>query len=362
MRKLSVILLFLFTCSAFSQNNVSVYTKDGSLFSLYLNDSLINKVPQASVLAERVKKDTLKAKVILENKQSTEEIIYLLDKSTHTSGKEFDYIVEMKNGKLKMSYNATEEIPKIHKPLVPAKPVVDTSSKYRNNMLGHYCELKEGNALYFNNRPKDWICKVPMPNEYLNYMNILMVKTQIEDDKYTIAENTTRNNCVSVSQMNKILTYISYELEKLKLIKESYANIIDKKNSKRLDSTFKLESSKNELAAFLKTADENNYKTLNKCISPSKDTDIKQLYDKLGAHGNDTERFQILKRMYMEYCYSVVQIKMLLGLFVHDKEKMDVCRLLYFYCTDAKNYEKLSDVFSYNSTIADLKDFLNKQQ
>jgi hypothetical protein len=362
MRTLSAILLFFLIHSAFTQNNVSVYTKDGSLFTLYLNDSLINKAPQASVLAERIKNDTLKAKVILENKQSVEETIYLLDKSSHTSGREFDYIIEVKNGKLKMIYNGTEEIPKIPRPLVPPKPVVDTNSKYRNNVLGHYCELKEGNALYFNNRPKDWICKTAMPNEYLNYMNILMVKAHTEDDKYMVAENTTRNNCVSVSQMNKILTCISYELEKLKLIKESYANIIDKKNSKRLDSTFRLESSKNELASFLKTADENNYKTINKCGSPSKDEDIKQVYDKVAAHGNDTERFHILKKMHAEYCYSVAQIKMLLGVFVHDKEKLDVCKLLYFYCTDAENYEKLSDVFSYNSTIADLKDFLSKQQ
>jgi hypothetical protein len=362
MRTLSLILLiFFFIHFTFSQNNISVYTKDGSLFSLYLNDSLINKIPQASVLAEGIKKDTLKAKTILESKQSAEETVYLLDKGAHTLGKEFDYIVEVKSGKLKLIYNGTEEIPKVPKPLVPPKPVVDTSGKYRNNVLGHYCELKENNPVYFNNRPKDRICKTSMPGEYLNYMNILMTKAQTEDDKYLIAENTTRNNCVSVSQMNKILTYISYELEKLKLIKESYGNIIDKANSKRLDSTFRLESSKNELASFLKTADQNSYKTTSKCTSPSKDPDIKQLYDKMEAYRNDPEKFMVLKKMYSDYCYSVAQIKMLLGLFVHDKERLDACKLLYYYCTDTENYMKLSDVFSYNTTIADLQDFLNKQ-
>jgi hypothetical protein len=362
MRTLFFLLLFFFLQSAFSQNNLSVYTKDGSLFSLYLNDSLINKIPQASILAEGIKKDTLKAKVILDNKQSAEETVYLLEKTTHTSGREFNYIVEMKGGKLKIIFNGMEEITKIPKPLVPPKPVVDTTSKYRNNLLGHYCELKEGNPVYFNNRPKDRVCKTAMPNEYLNYMNILMAKAQVEDDKYVIAENTTRNNCVSVGQLNKILTQISFELEKLKLIKESYVNIVDKKNSSRLDSTFKLTSSKNELAAFLKTADENGYKTSRQCTKASADADMKPVYEKLGAYNNDTERFQALKKMYAEYCYSVVQVKTLLTLFIHDKEKLDAAKMLYFQCVDTENYMKLSDLFSYGSTVSDLQDFLNKQQ
>jgi hypothetical protein len=189
-----------------------------------------------------------------------------------------------------------------------------------------------------------------------------MSKAQIEEDKFTIAENTTRNNCVNVAQLNKMLIHITYEIEKIKLIKLSYYSLTDKSNVKNLDSTFKLESSKRELASFLKNADDYKIKTGINCIVPATEGELNQLYSDLSVYNNDTERLQYLKKKYVDYCYSANQVKLILGVFLHDREKLEAAKLLYVYSTEKDNFLIISDVFSYNTTAAELKEFVAKQK
>jgi len=361
-RSFLIILFCLFGLFITAQNDLGLLSIDGTVFKVYINDSAVNKTAEASVLMKGIRKDTLKIKVELDNKLTSVQTLYFLEQGKPAKNTEFDYIVEVKNNQLKLVYSGTKKIVKLPDPLVPVKPVVDTSAKYRNNVLGHYLELKNGNAIYFNNIPNAGACKNPMPQSYINYLKILMSKTQVEDDKFVIAENTTRNNCVSVSQLINILSYIEYEIEKLKLIKLSYFHITDLNNRKNLDSTFKLESSKRELLSFFSKAEEYKEKTGVACTVAAKENEISDLYAKLSIYNNDTEKFTVLKKTYADFCYSVNQVKLLTGLFIHDREKIDAAKLLYFYCTEKDNFLNIADVFSYNSSIADLKEFVAKQK
>jgi hypothetical protein len=260
------------------------------------------------------------------------------------------------------TFTGMQRIIRLPDPIVPPQPVIDTMAKYRNNILEHYCEMKDGKPSYFNNLPKKGDCTKPMPDSYLNYMNLLMIKTQIDDDKFNLAENTIRNNCLTVSQLNKILGYITYEIEKLKMIRLAYFHITDKENKSELSSTFNLESSKRELNDFFKNSEEYKVNTGSNCMIPSSDSLIKDMYSKLTVYRSDSEKLMAIKKIYTDYCYSVDQVKLIVSLFIHDRERIDTSKLLFYYCTEKENFINIGELFSYTTSVADLKDFLEKQK
>lgn len=361
MKALHIILLLTFANYFFAQNNLRLFSADGKLFTVFVDGKAINQPVQANVLLSSINKDTLKFVIELEDKLKSEGTAYFLDKGKPVKNKEFNYLVESKAGKIKIVFAGIKDIIALPNPLVPVKPVVDTSSKYRDNILEHYCELKEGKPFYYNNVIKGKPCLESMKDSYINYMNILMAKTSLQDDKFTIAENTIRNNCVNTAQLQKILGHIEYELEKLKLIKLAYYHVTDKANLNSLTQSMKLESAKNELLDFLKTAPQDKEGIDKNCTIATSESVMSEFYKTLGVCTNDSERFSVFKKKYEEYCYSESQVKLVLSQFIHDREKLDVAKMLYFYCTNKQNYMNISDAFSYTTSVAELKSFVNNQ-
>lgn len=356
-------LLYLFIIQfASAQNNVRVFSGEGELFNLIAFDSVQNKIPQTNVLLQSIDEDTLRIRIVFEDKTKFETVLFLFEKGKQTKYKEFDYRLNREKNKIKISYAGYYDYPKLPNPLVPVKPIVDTTAKYKNTRLGHFCELKDGKPIYFNNIPKDGNCSVGMLTEYLNYTNLLMVKAQVVDDKFIIAENVCRNNCLSVEQLNFILKYIDFEIEKLKLIKIAYFNLSDRANKKELEKAFRFESSINELNNFFKEAVDLKTQSAVSCKIAAKDQEIKDLNDKLSVYTNDSQRLEAFKKTYNEYCYSKDQILSVLKLFVHDREKIDAAKMLYYKCIEKERFLEISDVFSYNETISELKDFVEKQK
>ncbi len=362
MRLLFFVLLFLIAGIFNAQNNVRIFSADGKIFKVFIHDKLYNKTPQASVLLESITKDTLYLKLEFENNQKHGATIYLLEKGKRTKNKEFNYRVELISNKLKVNYTGTHNVVALPNPLVPKEPVIDTMLKYKNTTLGHFCELKNEKPVYFNNVPKSGKCHEPMNSGYINYVNLLMSKAQVPDDKFDIAENTCKNNCLNVEQLNKLLLHIEFEIEKLKLVKLAYPHITDKTNEKNLSQTFKLEVSKKELHSLLERLSVEKEQTTANCIEPAKEEEMLAFRQSLSVYVNDAERFALLKKTYDIRCYTTTQVKTILVLFTHDREKLDAAKLLYFYCTDKGNYSNLKDVFNYTTTAADLNEFIEKQQ
>ncbi|MBA3679819.1 MAG: DUF4476 domain-containing protein [Bacteroidetes bacterium] len=353
-----VLLIDLF----FAQNNIRIFSAKGELFTLIAFDTVQNKTPQTNILISSVYEDSLRIKIELENKTKIEATLFLFEKGKATKNKEFNYKATIDQNKIKVSYAGYYDIVKLPNPIVPEKPIIDTTAKYKNTLLGHFCELKDSKPVYFNNIPKAGICSAPMPAEYLNYLNLLMLKAQVPDDKFIIADNVCRNNCLSVDQLNFILKYIDYELEKLKIIKIVYPNITDKPKNKELEKSFHFESSIQELNNFFKVADTQKIKISSTCKIASSPEEIKNFENNLSVYTNDSQRFELFKKNYEQYCYSKDHIILILSKFIHDREKLDAAKMLYYVCVEKENFLLISHTFSYNETISELKDFVAKQK
>ncbi len=362
MRFLAILLVLFFTLGLSAQNAVSLTSIDGKPFKVILKDTAFNKQWEAHVLIEKIKSDTLRLEIECENKKKYPATLYLLDKGMPTRFKEFAYTLSTESSKLDLRYTGIYELVPLPNPLVPKKPIVDTSLKYRNSLLGHLCELKDGKPLYFNNLPKEGICKTAMPAEYLKHANLLMSKAQVQDEKYAITENICRNNCLSVSQFKTLLGYIDYEVEKLKLVRVGYFNLTDPENQKELEKSFRFESSVNELNLFLKNPEPYRIKSSAACSQASSQKEMEEYQAKFSAFTNDSQRLEFLKKTYTELCYSTEQVTSLLQKFIHDREKLEAAKLLYFKCAQRNDYLKVTEAFSYNQTASELKDFIDKQQ
>jgi hypothetical protein len=355
------LLMLLAALPALSQNNLRLLSGKG-VFRVYLADRLQNNSPQAEILLENIKEDTLYLKIEFEGQTRQGVTFYLLEKGIPTKGKEFCYRVEPEKGKVTAKFTGLYEIQPLPLPIVPLRPVKDTSAKYLNSRLGRLCELKDGKPLYFKNIPAGGKCTEPMPETYLNYIGLLMSKAQVPDEKFAVAENVCRNNCVDVKQLGALLNYIDYELDKLKLIRMAYAHLTDKQNRANLEKNFRFESSVTELNRLYRERDQAPNAAGVACTAASGEKETGLFLSRLGACTNDSQRLAELTKSYLSLCFTVSAAKSALALFIHDREKLDGAKLLYAQCVEKDRFMEVADVFSYNQSVAELKEYIEKQK
>lgn len=356
--KLAYLLLLLNYFVAVSQNNVNIISEEQRI-SIRVNGSPVNKTPQAIVTIGAVKFDTLNLNIEIENLGNFNQTIYLLNKKEKTKHVEFNYLVN--TNKKTLNYLGSYELDNLINFTIPPKPAEDTSYKYSNNILERFCEIKNDKPEYFNNKPNG-PCLKPMPDTYTGYAVVLISKAQTPDQKYNILENVFRNNCVTVKQTRFMLDFISFEVERLKLLKSAYPSIVDKNNLEQLSSSFKFDASKNELSMFLKENKNKKETVYEKCAVASNPAEVDQFVGLLGVCSNDGERTLLFNKQYNDFCVTTETATKILNTFIHDREKLDCSKLLYFKCVDKQNYRQVGGVFSYKESESELFGFIEKQE
>ena len=362
MFRIALLLIALTTISSVhGQNSLRVVSLEGTIFKAFVKNLAVNKTPQSSVLIENIYDDTLTLTLEFEKGENIHIPVYLLEKGKKTRGKEFNYKIDHLSKPAKLIFSGIYDLAATPSPIVPPKPVIDTMNAYRNRLLGHLCELKNGEPTYFNNIPKNGTCGAKMPDAFLDYAATLLQRVDTDDEKQEIIENICRNNCLSVGQFTVLLTYTDFEIEKMKLVKIAYPHLTDPENGKMLEKSFRFNASVNELNKFLKNPDDYYLLSGANCVLPSDSATIGAFCSMLSILSNDSERYALFKKKYTSYCYSTNDIGRVMSAFIHDREKTDVAKALFFYCTEKENYARLEDVFSYNESKSVLRNFIEKQ-
>jgi hypothetical protein len=128
--KLIYSFLFL-SFGIYSQNNLRLYSANGELFKVYLNDKLFSNHAQASIVLDNIKKDTLYLKVEFDTKEKFGMSVYLLDQGKPTKNKEFNYKIQLSNGKLNVNFTGTYDALALPDPLLPKAPKEDSTNSLR---------------------------------------------------------------------------------------------------------------------------------------------------------------------------------------------------------------------------------------
>lgn len=358
MKKASLIFFLLLQATLIAQNNLLLLSANGQLFSVYLNDRLQNRAPQASVLLRDLKKDTVFLKIEFTPGNRLGFTAYLLNKGRHTSGKEFSYRIAPGSTRLKVEFLGMDSIAALPEPLVPKEPLPDTSSMYRNTRLGQLCEIKDRKITYFNNRPVGAKCTVPMPADYVGYVNYLMNNANTEEDRVKIADNVCRNNCLSVAQLKTLLNNINLELNKLKIARLGFNSLSDTAGKNALLGVFRIQASANELKGYFLRAGtpQRTCRTLTGIDKTAR------LLETLKSKANDAERMQALKAEKGNDCYTTGMVSGFMQTMLHDREKLETARLFYPQLYNPENVQELETLFENSQTVKELRDYVELMQ
>jgi hypothetical protein len=361
MKRLLALLLILLHQQAYLQNQARLYS-DAGLFHVFVNDIPVNRAQQAEVVIKNVLKDTLEVKIAFGNGEAGRFSLYLVEKGKHTTGKEFSFLVMHTNGRTGIRFMDMRELvnPPIH--LLPRKPSADTGSKYRDAVLSRFGTVKEGRPVLYNNMPENAKCDQPMPAEYMNYSRILLSQAESQDRKFQLASEISRNNCLSLSQLRELISHIEYEVEKLKLIRIAYFSLTEPKEAKELESAFRFESSRKQFREFLANSESHRIRMAAACDVASDIKEIQSFGAQLAAFATDAQRMELFRKGYGDHCYSVEHAKQLLSIFIHDREKLEAAKLMYFRSSDKPRFIEAGETFSYKESVAELEDFLDKQK
>ncbi len=345
------------SCIYNAQNSIHLFSSTGIPFILSIDSQVINTTAQIHVKTALLKKDTIRLKINFTNNTQFSPTVFLLVKKKSVKNKEFTYAIEAGKTNYRLRYIGFNAIKDLPKPLVPEKPIEDTSWKINNNLLENYCELKNGKPIYFNNLST----KTAMPDSYVGYAMRLMSRLQQDDDKLIVIEQTILKNYLTSSQLKKLIVPIPFELDKLKTVRLAYEHITDKNNLNSLSDLFSYESSKRELNDFLKSPEVFKAPTITKeCEVASEEKAITEFVELLKQAPDDSQRLSQLKKKTTNYCYTTPHLKSILKTFIHDREKLEATKLMYYTCVKKYEVIQVSDSYSYSETGVELKRFLEQ--
>lgn len=348
--------LILLSGLSWSQNVLHVFASNGKPFRLVVDSLPVNVNPQSHVKTGLLFKDTVKVALLFNDQTRYETELLLLVKRKPVKNKEFTFAVEPYKYAFRPRFISCSNLTKLPEPLVPPKPIEDTTWKVNNNIWEHYCELKDGKPLFFNNLDNG---KVAMPDNYVGYAKRLIARCQIEDDKLKIVEQTILKNYLSAVQLQKLLSEIPFELDRLKLIRLAGNHVTDPQNLKALRTLFTYESSQRELDQIISQPKENSG-TPKDCPKASEDALITELVQQLKGLDTDKARVDLIRTKSSEYCYTIEQTKKVLATFIHDRERMEASKQMYYTCTERSNFKQLKEAFIYPETVNELNRFLEQ--
>lgn len=180
------------------------------------------------------------------------------------------------------------------------------------------------------------------------------------------ALNIDPSKYFSVAQVMEIAMLFQQENMRLNVLQNYVPQIVDTYN---YSFALQLLSSFSNKYSFLQTAYsylENNGSGNNQntdiisCKNPITDaeaTTIKNSLEKIKLSSTKSKQYKVIVK---SKCLTTTQIKMLVLLF-NNKDRLDLLKYSYDYCSDLKNYYKLSDALVYNTEIDSFSSFLENK-
>lgn len=211
-------------------------------------------------------------------------------------------------------------------------------------------------------------CNFPMDensfyNNYIGFRNSKMA----ENSKLISIKDFVNANCLSTAQIMKLTSILTTESYRLDLLKAVYLRAYDRGNYNYANQLLTNQTYKLDFEAFLKTNGNNtNNNTIiinnnNGCVVSATDmTDIKK---SINAASFDNTKVTTAKQILSaKKCFTVAQIKEILGLFSFESSKLEVAKYAYDFCIDKSNYYQVNDVFSFSSSKDDLSNYVQGKQ
>lgn len=345
------------------QVDLVVLQPEGKKLLLFVNDTKINEVPQAIVKATGLAEGWCKLKAELPEENRTVMDSIRIKGIEKYSNKEITLSLTdiLKDGKksLKFEFISIGEKSGPIKPVVPELPVY-LSELTENAVFGNLFQITRNKPEYFKNYDStSGKCNLVLSDKDIEYHNNLIKKTNDFTDRLKFTEKAIMRNCYSSASLIQLLNTLEIEMDKLKLSKKAYFHLTDKENAQSVVAAFKFKSMSEDYENFLKDiAEEKKQKEMN-CSIPVIDAKFNEIYLFLVKIKYEHDKIAVAKKQAHHYCFTSQQVKKMVDLFTHDREKLELAKTAYNSVTDKANYKILTECFMFSENKNEFLSFIS---
>lgn len=344
------IIIGLFSALSFKSqtNTLVVFSNVGQVFTLYVNNEIINKVPQSNLKAFNLGLGWQKVKILTQYNNQDVVLIdsfFIMDKYIN---KEFTYVLTETANKL--SFNSIEEpsapaIPKVPEAPKEVIPLVD------NSIYGNLYKAKNDKPIFFENYNSDTKkCNVVLIDKEIKYALHLLEKCNDDEIKLRYLNTILENNCYSSIQLNQLLSVLNLEMDILNSAKKGYSHLTDKQNVTIIFPTLRYQSMKDAFSKFLKDEESVLKQTNLNCKDAITENQFNELINIIKEKKYENEKTIAAKKQLVNKCVNTIQAQKISELFTHDREKIEVIKSAYNVLTDKENAKNLLKEFQFQET------------
>ena len=224
--RILLVLSFCLTGILKAQNDLTIVSENGEPFWLYLNGQKVNDSAQAIVTAAEVKRDTCGIRVtyLNPNVSTFGAKVYLLQRGKSCKNLSFRYAIGTIKGKTALKYISTDYI------MTGTADANKKPSEYINGVFTSVKQQEDAKNRLAEKYPAPVVCSETINDSLLQkHINILK-KNHIERARSKDAKWFISHNCLSVSQIKKLIAIFDYEEFKYSLLEFLYDYLYDKDN------------------------------------------------------------------------------------------------------------------------------------
>ncbi len=244
--RILIVLIFCLTGILKAQNNLTIVGENGEPFWLYLNEHKVNDSAQAIVTAKEVSRDTCNVRVTYQNpKVSTVSAkVYLLQRGKTCKNLVFTYAIGIVKGKTTLKYISTDYL------ATDISISKEKPSEHIKEVFASVKKQEDTKNRLAENYPAPVSCNKTISDSLLERQVTLLKENHIELNRIKDAKWFISNNCISVTQTQKVLTAFEYEDSKLQLAEFAYNYLYDKDTFMQFLTSLKYKTQKEELETF----------------------------------------------------------------------------------------------------------------
>ncbi|MGM0479993.1 MAG: DUF4476 domain-containing protein [Bacteroidota bacterium] len=174
-------------------------------------------------------------------------------------------------------------------------------------------------------------------------------------DKRKVIEMATKNKCLSVDHIEKLLGNFTHESDKMELLKWAYSKTYDIDNFYTLSSELTHSSSKEELDEFIDEQPTENYTyVFSTTGNDGTLIDADDLKRRMEEESFSDNQLDLAKQAFVSRYVSVEQLKSLSKIFSHESDVIKLYEMAYKRTVDPENFYKLRSTLKFSSSKEEL--------
>lgn len=329
-----------------AQNNLVVFTENGEKFFLIINGVKQNIEAETNVKVTDLTHPNYKAKIVFEDKAKgvVDQTIYLMQAAEPVKNYEFVYSVAVKK---KGTYKARCISAVAIGPQTKSDPeqtvvhYATSEPTESNNNVIHVAD--DGGVV---NESKTVTKTETITNS--NNVNSTNVGVGVNGANINININDNMGGMgVGTTITSQTITTTTSSSEK---VSGSTAMNVDPNAQVK----------KPETVTPKKTNIADN--TLSTACGPMSPTDFDSAKESIASKSFDDSKLKVAKQILGNNCMSTEQVKEVMGLFGFEQAKLDFAKYAYPHTSDQKNYYKVNDAFTFQSSITDLDKHIKRSK